>query len=203
MAGEEKGTGSAERIREAALEGFSREGIEATSIRKVAKAAGVSAGLVQHHFANKAALQEAVDAHVLATLVGFFDTIPEAGTAEEFFREMGNAVTKFVSEQPTMLRYVAFTIIEGAEPSLRIFDAFVAVGDDLAQRLHDEGFLRDDVDLLWVSLHVATFNLSCVLFEGAFDRRLPAPFYTPEMLERWNRATTEMFRVGWFKPNAG
>jgi AcrR family transcriptional regulator len=186
---------NSERIREAALKGFAEEGVKATSIRDVAKAAGVSPGLVQHHYASKQALQEAVDQHVLAILLQAFTEIPEGGA--EFFKEMGDQITAFVARQPLMMRYVARSIVEGEEASLRIFDAFVALSESHAERLRAEGFLREDADMLWVPLHLVMFNLACLLFEGALDRRLPAPFHTPEMLERWNRATTEMYMIGY------
>jgi len=190
---------AAERIRNAALEGFANNGARATSIRDVARAAGVSPGLVQHHFANKGTLQEAVDEHVLETLWQTFGDIPEGGA--EFFKEMGDQITGFVDEYPTMMRYVARAIIEGEEASLRIFDVFVALAESHIERLKKAGILREDVDPLWTPLHLVMFNISCVLFEGALDRRLPAPFHTPEMLNRWNRATTEMFMKGFYRPD--
>jgi AcrR family transcriptional regulator len=104
---------SAERIREAALEGFARDGVKATSIRDVAAAAGVSPGLVQHHYASKAALREAVDQHILAAGLANFAEIPEAESFEDFNEQMGNIITEFVSQNPAMGRYIARAIVEG------------------------------------------------------------------------------------------
>src|SRR3954471_14139703 len=59
---------SIERIRDAALKSFATYGTSATSLRTVAAAAGVSLGLVQHHFATKAGLIRAVDDHVRAVV---------------------------------------------------------------------------------------------------------------------------------------
>src|SRR5215207_1951807 len=136
-----------ERIRDAALEGFANGGVRATSIRDVARAAGVSPGLVQHHFANKGALQKAVDDHMLGILVQAFGDIPEGGA--EFFKEMGDRITQFVDEYPTLMRYVSRSIIEGEEASLRIFDVFVALAESHVERLKTEGFLREDLDMMW------------------------------------------------------
>ncbi len=67
-----------ERIRNAALKIFAAQGASATSLRTVAAAAGVSLGLVQHHFATKAGLIKAVDDHVLAlVLTPISQPIPE------------------------------------------------------------------------------------------------------------------------------
>src|SRR5437762_10750424 len=56
---------AAARIREAALRLFAEHGVSGASIRDVAKAAGVSPGLVQHHFRSKARLRRAVEESVV------------------------------------------------------------------------------------------------------------------------------------------
>lgn len=53
------------RIRQAALVQFAEHGYERTTIRGIAAAAGVSPGLVRHHFGSKQELRTAVDMHVL------------------------------------------------------------------------------------------------------------------------------------------
>ena len=53
------------RIRQAAMAQFSELGFEKTTIRGIAAAAGVSPGLVRHHFGSKQGLRDAVDTHVL------------------------------------------------------------------------------------------------------------------------------------------
>ncbi len=53
------------RIRQAALTQFAEVGFERTTIRGIAAAAGVSPGLVRHHFGSKQELRDALDAHVI------------------------------------------------------------------------------------------------------------------------------------------
>src|SRR5262245_24079829 len=67
------------RIRAAALAQFAEHGYERSTIRGIAAAAGVSLGLVRHHFGSKEALREAVDAHVRAEIRRVSDAIREAG----------------------------------------------------------------------------------------------------------------------------
>lgn len=52
------------RIRDAAIECFAEHGVAATTARKVAAAAGVSTGLVIHHFGSMDGLRAACDAYV-------------------------------------------------------------------------------------------------------------------------------------------
>ena len=49
------------RIRDAALALFAERGVAATSLREVARSAGVAPGLVGHYFGSKDGLQEAVE----------------------------------------------------------------------------------------------------------------------------------------------
>jgi AcrR family transcriptional regulator len=56
------------RIREAALLHFGEHGFERATIRGIAETAGVSSGLVRHHFGSKQALREACDAHLVAVV---------------------------------------------------------------------------------------------------------------------------------------
>jgi AcrR family transcriptional regulator len=187
------------RIRNAALEGFARDGVAATSIRDVAKAAGVSPGLVQHHFKTKAELERAVNAYVVQIATDAYQGFEEAtatASTDELLRAMGDRITVFVREHRSALLYVIRSAADGEAAGLNIFDAFLALIDTQVQRLADAGTLREDVDRRWLGLHVVLFNLGTVLLEPAIDRHLPEPFRTPAQLERWNRASTDLFTEG-------
>jgi AcrR family transcriptional regulator len=188
------------RIRNAALELFARDGFAATSIRDVAHAAGVSPGLVQHHFANKAALQEAVNQYVRATVVAAFGDLGPTGSAAESAEQAGQRITGLFREHPTALLYVARAVVDQDESALELFDSFVAVALEQWQQAADEGLLRDDADVQWAALQIVSYNLGTILFEAALDRHLPEPFASPEGLERWRSASTALFRLGINRP---
>lgn len=187
------------RIRNAALEGFARDGVEATSIRDVAKAADVSAGLVQHHFKTKADLEHAVNEYVVQVATEAyqgFETRTANSTTDELLRAMGDGITEFVREHRSALVYVIRSAARGEEAGLNIFDAFLALIDAQVQRLAKEGNLRDGIDPLWVGLNVVILNLGTVLLEPAINRHLPGSFLDASELERWNRATTDVLSHG-------
>jgi TetR/AcrR family transcriptional repressor of bet genes len=48
-------------------------GFDATSVQAIAREAGLAPGLIHHHFANKAAILDAVLAHLRETLAGRFE----------------------------------------------------------------------------------------------------------------------------------
>ncbi|GAA4777588.1 TetR/AcrR family transcriptional regulator [Citricoccus nitrophenolicus] len=55
------------RIRDAAILRFAQDGLE-SSVRSIAADAGVSAGLIMHHFGSRAGLRRACDDHVQAAI---------------------------------------------------------------------------------------------------------------------------------------
>jgi AcrR family transcriptional regulator len=185
---------AAARIRNAALDGFARDGVAATSIRSVADAAGVSPGLVQHHFPNKAELRSAVNEYVIWIARDAFEDVSVGENAADIFEELGNRITALVREHPTALRYVARAAVEGDPAALELFDGFVAIAEAHQSRLADAGLLEPGVDRTWAALHLVVFNLGTVLLEQAIDRHLPEPFRRPKSLERWNAASTTLFR---------
>ena len=118
---------SVERIRNAALRSFATYGTSATSLRMVAAAAGVSVGLVQHHFANKAGLIKAVDDHVLGLVIAAIAP-PLAEPPADSIAEMGSRVTRMVAEQPDVVDYFGRALIDGSPLGTTIFDTLTAFG---------------------------------------------------------------------------
>ena len=179
------------RIRNAALEGFARDGVAATSIRDVAAAAGVSPGLVQHHFATKGGLRDAVNEYVIAIAREAFSDVPGAGSPTAY-RELGRRITETIREHPTAFIYVARSLAEGDEAAAGVFDAFVDIAETQLGRLRDEGLLNPDIDLEWAALEGVIYCLGTLLFEHAVSRRLGQPFFTDAALERWDEASNEL-----------
>jgi TetR/AcrR family transcriptional regulator, regulator of cefoperazone and chloramphenicol sensitivity len=188
------------RIRKSALELFAASGVKATSIRDVAQAAGVSAGTVQHHFPSKDALCEGVNQYVVAiTSDAFADLGGDDSDPVAITEDLGRRITALVRDSPNVLRYVARSVADGEEAALAAFDGFVGIASALQQRSNDDGVLHDDLDLVWSALNVVVLNLATVLFERAVSRHLPAPFFSPDSLERWRRADTDLFRRAFYR----
>ena len=69
-------------IRDEALRLFAVRGPEAVSVRQVASAAGVSPGLVVHHFGSKEGLRQEVDEYVAAVFGAMLGELTGEGGAE-------------------------------------------------------------------------------------------------------------------------
>src|SRR5690606_7458423 len=108
------------RIRDAALRLFGRDGYAATSLRAVAREAGVSPALVVHHFGGKQGLKRACDEHVARELVDVEVAASQAdlvGTMRRWLAEPDAFRAEF--------DYTARMILEGSETADSLFDALV------------------------------------------------------------------------------
>jgi AcrR family transcriptional regulator len=182
-----------ERIVTAALEGFARDGVAATSIRDVAAAAGVSPGLVQHYFPSKTALRAAVDEHVTEAARAALEVRQVEG---DIIEDLAERLTALVAEHFVALRYVARGVAEGDEAALAIFDTLMALCRSQLADLEGQGLLRPGLDLEWAALHTVLINLGTVIMEPAVSRQLGRPFLTKGQVERWKEATTKLFVGG-------
>ena len=73
------------RIRDAAIQLFAERGIAAATIRDIAQAAGVSSGLVRHHFGSKEALHDVCDAYAKERLDRLREEVFSDGHLAEIF----------------------------------------------------------------------------------------------------------------------
>jgi AcrR family transcriptional regulator len=109
------------RIRDAAIACFAEHGIAGTTARKVANAAGVSAGLVMHHFGSMEGLRVACDRHVTAMIR---DLKGEAMAAGAGFDPL--AALRSATGGPPLARYLARTLVDGSPTVADLVDELVA-----------------------------------------------------------------------------
>src|SRR5262245_49303938 len=116
------------RIRDAALRLFAEQGFEATTVRGIAAAAGVSSGLVRHHFGSKEALRDACDAHALDHALAVKEEAVVAGRlADPAF---------MAAVYPSMLlmqRYLAHSLVDGSTAAAALFDRMVEATERWAE----------------------------------------------------------------------
>lgn len=184
-----------ERIRAAALRSFAERGTSATTLRGVAAAAGVSLGLVQHHFVTKAGLIKAVDDYVLELLVTpMAQPIPES--TDDSIAEVGNRVTTLFARFPDVAKYVGRSLVDGSPLGATVFDALFTVGVARWDQRAERGETRSDVDLTWAAINGLVLGLGAVSLRTHIERHLPAPFTEPEQLRRWQSAVDQLLRDG-------
>lgn len=189
---------SIERIRGAALKTFAMHGASATSLRMVAAAAGVSVGLVQHHFANKAGLIKAVDDHVLGLVIAAI-AAPLPDPPADTVVEMGGRVTRIVAEHPDVVDYVGRALIDGSPLGTTIFDTLAAFGMVRWNQRNERRETRADLDVTWAAINSMVLALGTLILRGHIERQLPEAFAAPDQLQRWQASVNTLLREGLFR----
>jgi AcrR family transcriptional regulator len=113
------------RIRDAAMAQFGERGFTDATLRDIAEAAGVSVGLVQHHFGTKEGLQQACDDRVLQLLGPRMDLIEQAGTTVD----RPDFASLLYSNDQVLVQYLVRMIVEGSDGGNALFD-WMATGTE-------------------------------------------------------------------------
>lgn len=126
------------RIRDAALRLFAERGMKAATIRDIAARAGVSLGLVRHHFGAKEELREACDEYALEQAMRIKNEALGPDLAGAGIPSPG-----FLPEvHPTLvllMQYFAHSISDGSAAADAMFEQFVvATGEWLARHFPGE-----------------------------------------------------------------
>lgn len=172
---------------------FAIEGTEATSLRMVAMTAGVSIGLVQHHFGNKAALIKAVDDELVTILS---EAVPLPVPPPDPVADLGRRATSLIAQHPEAIDYLAHLLIEGKATGRMIFDRLFAIGKAQWDYLREEGHLRPDLDPIWGALNPLILVLGTLMLRSHIERQLAQPFTVPTQLQKWETAISDLIDGG-------
>jgi AcrR family transcriptional regulator len=190
---------SVAKIRAAALQSFAAHGTAATTLRAVAASAGVSLGLVQHHFATKAGLIKAVDDYVVDAVIAPMAQ-PISERAGDSITEVGNRVIDLVAANPAIAAYLGRAVVDGSQLGARIFDSLLEVGIARWELRAERGETRPDIDVMWAAINSLVLALGAISLRSHIDRHLPEPFISPAQLQRWQLSVSSLLRDGLFRP---
>jgi AcrR family transcriptional regulator len=191
-----------ERIRHAALMNFASHGTSATTLRAVAADAGVSLGLVQHHFVTKARLIDAVDDHVLRTVMSVVAQ-PLPGPSADSVTEVGNRVFALFANHPDIAEYIGRTLVDGSPLGATIFDTLLNSGLARWHRRAERGETHPDLDLTWAAINSLILALGPISLRVHIERHLSESLTGPVQLERWLTAANSLMQKGLFREPEG
>jgi AcrR family transcriptional regulator len=123
------------RIRDAALERFAEHGFEGATIREIASAAGVSPGLVQHHFGSKEGLRKACDDAVLDLVRRKLRAAQNGELTSPSF------LAALYAAAPPLMGYVARAVVDGSSAGAALLDEMAAGTEEFLSRTWPERFL--------------------------------------------------------------
>ena len=158
------------RIREAALAHFAEEGYDGATIRGIARTAGVSPGLLRHHYGSKDALRAACDEYVFEALRHLNSQILADPASTALARE---ASKRFG-------HYIARSLTDGSATAAPIFDEMVTMTEAWLARSDDGRADPPAVDRRIRSALVTAMALGIPLLHEHVSRALGADMFEPE-----------------------
>ncbi|WP_018653916.1 TetR/AcrR family transcriptional regulator [Actinomadura flavalba] len=175
------------RILSVALEEFAAKGEKGATIRGIADAAGVSAGLVQHHFPNKAALREACDAYAIDTIRDIKTRSFGGGAGDTGFLAVA------MSAAIPIQTYLARALVDGSPRAAALFDDAVALTRDMTEH-GMPGMNPPATDDPHAYAAVLTaFSFGMIVLHEHLSRSLGGNTLTPEGYPRLARAALDVF----------
>jgi AcrR family transcriptional regulator len=184
------------RIREAAFRLFAARGVDATSLRTIAEAAGTSAPLVVHHFGSKEGLVRAVDEAAIARFRAALEEIPTDQPPDALSAEFGAAFARVIGGDPVMRAYLRRALLEDNPSSTALLDELLATTRSGLATLDEAGGLRPLGDAEWRPYQVLFLSLGPMLLEPLLQRELDGHAFDADVLERRSAANLDMFTHG-------
>lgn len=172
------------RIRDAAIELFGRDGFR-VSVRAIAAAAGVSPGLVIHHFGSKDNLHRACDDYIAETIRAAKSESIQTSDPATWLAQMAE-----IEHYAPMMAYLVRSLQSGGELAKTLWHTMI---DNTGQYIEDgvrAGTIKPSVDpkararflgmagggafLLYLQLHPDPSDLRAVLRDYSEEMVLPA-----------------------------
>lgn len=178
------------RIRDSALLLFGRDGYRATSVRDIAADAGVSAGLVIHHFGSKDALRRECDTHVVRMISekAELETKPSASVIQELLAD--------VEAFRPAIDYLARMLIDDSEGAQQLFDLLFEETRAIFREGVRNGSMNASSDEDLFAMLLLTGGLAPLILRRHLSRLFGADYLSPAFLNRLLVPTLELYTNG-------
>jgi TetR/AcrR family transcriptional regulator, regulator of cefoperazone and chloramphenicol sensitivity len=182
------------RLRDAAIRLFAERGVAGTSVRDIAEAAGVTAGLITHYFGSKERLKAAIDELMVEVFTA--PLVAQSNRTDRTPEAFAEALAHTMSAHPDLRAYLRRSFLENDPASSEVFDRFVALMRDLLADMRAAAVLRADLDMDWAALQVLFLHFGPLLLGPAVERILGIENYGDDVIRRRSRAHLELLKRG-------
>lgn len=148
---------------------FATHGFTRATMKGIAEAAGVSTGLVQHHFGTKQGLRQACDAAVLEIVRRKLEVIAEIdqeGTARP------DIISSLYGSSPLAVRYLIRVLVEGSEEAPTLFDELAAETERFLSDARPDLFPPGSTHARDGATVMTSMHLGVAVLEAHLSRRL-------------------------------
>lgn len=187
-------------IRDEALRLFAEHGPEAVSVRQIAAAAGVSPGLVVHHFGSKEGLRHVVDQHVLDTFDAMFGEMagPRAGELYDS-AATGSLVEMMLTHLPPdspVPGYLRHLVLGGSEAGRELFARLHGISLGVLETLAGAGVASPGADPAVRAAFLMANDLAVLLLRDQLTAVLGVDPLSAEGMTRWGAEVLAVYAAG-------
>lgn len=168
-----------ERLLEAAVKLFGRDGFDGTSVRAVADEAGVSWGLVRFYFGSKDGLRDAVEEHVMK---GYLQRVRDAGRVRSY-EELDSLIETQTQGLLEVANFMRRAIMEERPIALEFVRELLATTDALNAGTREE---FPDEPALWDPIRQVVQRVGYLLLAPQIQALLSRDLFSVEELKRRN-----------------
>jgi len=179
-----------------AVEMFAANGFAQTSLRAIAKQAGVSPALLVHHFGTKDALIK----EAIAITLGHWVADEKAAMLDDESNQLSHWQA-VMAKGATPLRFFRQVLLAGGEYSQRLFAAAVGESESLLEQMKSAGRLRDVKDPKTTALMLTLSGLGSVLFMDHIEKILGGSIASEPVAKKLMNANNQMLQEGIFVPS--
>jgi AcrR family transcriptional regulator len=170
------------RIREAAIQQFGELGFDRATVRGIATAAGVSSGLVRHHYGSKQALREACDEQLTKIIRRLNDQAHAFPTAR---------IVNPAAEMRPYQAYLVRTLTDGGTSV--IFDDMVELSTQWLEESDRTGKVPPHTPARARAAILTAMSLSVAVLRAHISRGMGADLSTPEGEDLLLRSLVDLY----------
>lgn len=141
----ERSPGARDAILAAALKLFAERGFHGATMREIAQEAGISQGLLHHHFGNKDGLWHAVGERISRAFLDYVSDVTNPESPPDIMRAISTYL-RYWKQHPAAFRFNLWRLLEGPTAERRSRSkSLTQLAAPVFARAQQAGDLRDDV----------------------------------------------------------
>ncbi|WP_460334968.1 TetR/AcrR family transcriptional regulator [Actinoallomurus acanthiterrae] len=187
-------------IRDEALRLFAERGAEAVTVRQIAAAAGVSPGLVVHHFGSKEGLREVVDQHVVEMFDAMLGEMTRPGAADIYdpaaTGSLAEMMLRHLPSDSPLPAYLRRLLLDGGDAGARLFRRLFDVGQATLGALAEAGMAAPGRDPQVRAAFLMANDLAVLLLRDHLTEVLGVDPLSEEGVARWAREMLAIYATG-------
>lgn len=192
---EGRAAGGRDKLLLVAMHLFAERGFDGVTVRDISTAAGVSVGLINHHFRSKEGLRQAVDDYFINRTGAAIERALESShnldpdLLAEFQRKW---IVKYRDEWPEFVAYLRRAIVEASPWGETLFRRYHESIRRMIDKFDAAGRISPETDRFWLPMIYMFVLMGPLILDPFIKNMFGRSVYEPEMWARFQKAFTSL-----------